>query len=455
MLLRWTLSLRGLYCGASVMPRRSLLILPAALCCLALAGTRLPATTGFGPLDGGRAAVQGVRILAMAMGPDGTVYAGGRDTRDARTPGQPNPLGLGSVFLISHDQGAHWIKRVNDEPAPGYVAHYPAWTDHTRWPPNFTVYQMVVDPRHPTTLYAAGGFPYGKGGRGSLHLLLRSSDGGQTWTDALIRRVNLNARPPLVTNIVVTPANRQTLTYTRAESAPALALDPHDSRRLYLVTDWLGVLRSMDGGVSWQYNPNSPTIGVSVSEQIAVDPKQPGRLYVLVQGTTFATLYRSDDSGLMWHKVRQQDQVTSSMLLEGQNLYLTGLDGVYASTDGGVHWRKAVNARTLTGFAARTTRSSTGIVGRVVQAVHDQRTAVWIVMVANDVTDKPKGLYAVDNSGRAWRFLTDGMRGLYGALATDDMQYGYRRLWLNDKTQRHILFTASQMDGLYRWSIAP
>ncbi len=121
------------------------LLLPLLVFCPLLLGTaptRSPLT--FAPLDGGQAAVQGVHVLAMVVSPDGTLYAGGRDTYDPRTPNQPNAYGLGSVFMVSYDHGAHWTKRVSEEPPPGYVTHYPPWTDHTRWPANFTVFQLVV-----------------------------------------------------------------------------------------------------------------------------------------------------------------------------------------------------------------------------------------------------------------------------------------------------------------------
>jgi len=244
-----------------------------------------------------------VHVMAMAVAPDGTLYAGGRDTHDPRTPTQPNPMGLGSVFLISHDHGVHWVKKVNEEPPPGYVTHFPPWTDNTRWPNNFTVFQLVLDRSRPSTIYAVGGFPFSIGDRGRPHLLLRSTDAGRTWADVLVHTVNLAAPSPLVTNIVVTPANRQDLTYRRVHSAQALVVDPRDPRHLYLATDELGVLRSRDGGASWQYNAPSPSAAPHVSEHMIIDPHNQKTLYLLVQDTTVALLHRSDDGGTTWRQV--------------------------------------------------------------------------------------------------------------------------------------------------------
>jgi len=422
------------------------LLLPLLVFCPLLLGTaptRSP--LAFAPLDGGQAAVQGVHVLAMASSPDGTLYAGGRDTYDPRTPNQPNAYGLGSVFMVSHDHGAHWTKHVSEEPPPGYVAHYPPWTDHTRWPANFTVFQLVVDASHPATIYAAGGSPVGRGSRGQTHLLLRSTDGGRSWTEILVRRVNLNAKPPLVTNIVVTPATRQDLTYRLVYKAPALVIDPRDTRRLYLGTDALGVLRSMDGGTTWHYTPASPNVAAHVNEQLVLDSQHPTTLYVLVQDTTVAFLHRSDDGGIHWQKVWQGSYV-SSIFLDGLILYLARGDGIYASIDRGLHWRLAVNARTLPGFTEA---------GLLDQALYDRRGNAWYVELESSANSRVDGLYATTNVGATWQLVSNGVRGAHGWLSGGVANENTSGLWLDSNGHPRVLFTASAVDGLFRWSVAP
>ena len=430
-------------------PQRLLLSF-LALCPLLLGTTSARSTVALVPLDGGQAAVQGVHVLAMAMSPDGALYAGGRDTYDPRTPDQPNPYGLGSVFMVSRDHGAHWTKRVTREPSPGYVAHYPPWTDHTRWPANFSVSQLVVDPHRPATLYAAGGFPFSRAVRGPNHLLLRSTDAGQTWTEILVRHINLASRPPLFTNIVVTPANRQDLTYRHIYNVLGFAVDPHDTRHLYAGTDALGVLRSTDGGATWQYNPASPGAANHVTEQLVLDPQRPATVYVLVQDTTQTFLYRSDDSGSHWQKL-WQGGFASGVFLEFGSLYMVRADGVFATRDRGLHWHLALDPRNVPGYV------TPGAAGTILQALHDQQTGLWMIVTDISGAADPFSLFATSNNGSTWRLLTHGDReiGKGLALAIQDMNYGYKRMWFHDHGKPLILFTASDQDRLYRWKVSP
>lgn len=400
-----------------------------------------------GPPTVGDAAVRGVHVLAMVVDPAGVLIAGGRDTYDPRTPDQPNPFGLGSVFMTSHDHGAHWATRVKREPPPGYMAHYPPWTDHTRWPSNFSVYQITLDPRRSSTIYAAGGLPFSRGSRTRPYLLLRSTDAGQTWGELLVRHVTLATTLRLETNIIVTSANRQDLTYRHAYKALALAIDPQDPRRLYAGTDGLGVLRSANGGVTWQYNPRSPSVAAHTAESLMIDPQRPMTVYALIQDTTVATLYRSDNGGSAWQPV-WHGSWTNSLLLERGTLYVAHRDGVYASSDCGAHWRRALSLQTIPGFA---TQTPFGPAGMLVQARHDRRTGGWqAVVVISSRTTADQGIYLTTDQGATWRRQSIGA-GQALTLALRDMEYGYERLWLDDTTQPLMLFTARDPDGLYRW----
>jgi hypothetical protein len=229
----------------------------------------------------------------------------------------------------------------------------------------------------------------------------------------------------------------------------ALAIDPRNPRRLYLGTATAGVLRSTDGGTSWVYIPGSPSVLTGVAEQLLLDVHHPQTLYVLVQGTTFARLYRTDNGGttwlLLWH-----GGYTSGLVLEKSMLYLVRSDGIYASTDRGSHWHLAVNPRTLPGF---TDKTPFGPAGLVVQAVHTQ--GIWYVVDDNAVKPALTGLFGTANAGMSWRLLTNGLRGPYGALADPPDDGSQTVIWIDTTVHPSILLTASHVDGLYRWSLAP
>ncbi len=98
-------------------------------------------------------------------------------------------------------------------------------------------------------------------------------------------------------------------------SIGAVALDPTNPDVVYVGTgeannaidnyDGNGLLRSTDGGQSWQ------SLGLQATARIgrvAIDPTNPDRIFVAAMGSQFSTgpdrgLYRSEDGGQSWSKV--------------------------------------------------------------------------------------------------------------------------------------------------------
>ena len=91
--------------------------------------------------------------------------------------------------------------------------------------------------------------------------------------------------------------------------------------------------------------------------------------------------------------------------------------------------------------------------GLVVQALH--RKGVWYVSQINLTVADVTGLYATTNNGATWRLLTNGVRGPRGALAGPISDGSQTVIWVDDMAGTDVLLTASQVDGLYRWSLAP
>ena len=167
------------------------------------------------------------------------------------------------------------------------------------------VIAIAVDPSNPTHLLVAG----------SAGGIWESRDAGASWA-------------PRGDNEATT-------------SIGALALHPPDPNVVYCGPgdgqgmDYLGVglLRSTDGGRSWSTLCTTPFLGHGFFD-----------LKVLPGGHMFAAsgkgLYVSDDGGVTW--LRQRTQKTWSLAVTagpGRPQLLAGCeDGVFESTDGGVHW---------------------------------------------------------------------------------------------------------------------
>jgi photosystem II stability/assembly factor-like uncharacterized protein len=205
----------------------------------------------------------------------------------------------------------------------------------------YEVYHAFLDPRDPSTAYAA-----------VRHIVWgvhvhRSDDGGRNWT--LLPSVpyhGLSGADPLRAIWYLAPGHSsepETLYAgiepaalyasrdrgeswspvdalnehpTRAHWQPAkgglalhsIYIDPRDARRIYAAVSAGGVYRSDDGGASWtpanrgvraEYLPDTqPEVGHCV-HRIVLHPAQPDRLYQQSHTGT----YRSDDRGDSWIEI--------------------------------------------------------------------------------------------------------------------------------------------------------
>jgi photosystem II stability/assembly factor-like uncharacterized protein len=125
-----------------------------------------------------------------------------------------------------------------------------------------------------------------------------------------------------------------------------------------------GIYRSADGGRSWAH------LGLRGGEQIpelAVDPRDPNRLYAAVLGHPYGPseergIYRSLDGGRSWQRVLYKDENTGGSAIaidprhpevlyaglwearlgpsEDKNSFNGAGGGLYKSTDGGTNWRR-------------------------------------------------------------------------------------------------------------------
>jgi len=413
-------------------------------------GVARHAPVPFNPLDGGKPVLPNVLVTALVALPNGTIYAGGHVmVKSTYAFANPPVVPAGSMWLVSHDQGAHWTRRVSTanvdivrQAASGTLP----WTDHHIWPADFTANTLAVAPRQPRIIYAAGctGTDALCLSTAGQHRLLRSTDGGATWSDAIVfhtKALLYTGLANLTTNIAKTPALDAVLKAGPSElpgQALDVAIDPVDNNRVYACMSGIGVLRSDNAGRTWRYS-DTPQYGwENVQCDLLIDPRNTSVVYAVdrVNGR----VYRSTDAGRTWALASDFGEKSNQHLydptLVNGTLYLTGYKGIYASGDQGRHWRLAI-PDPLPGTMVAGIRGNGG----------------WIAAFSPTARTLSTGVYGTQD-GHPWRLLVDtnayGPAHLGGAMDYDVMQGdAYTRLW--EDHAAHLVFTSGAIGGLWRW----
>ena len=250
------------------------------------------------------------RVTALAVDPRNAnvIYAGGAE---------------GGIWKTT-DGGAHWTPLTDQQPslATGSIA---------------------LDPSNPDIVYVgtgeATGYSDGYSGAG----VLKSTDGGATWTQ-------------LGASVFAGPFNVGDSGYEGGEGGAAIgsiAVNPSNGQILLASAYMLGspnpagIYRSTDGGNSWSNVFNSTN--VAHPKGVFFDPTNGNIVYASIN---YDGLYKSTDAGVTWS---HSDAAGMNPLPSGQlavalapsntstlyaNLETSTSDYIYQSTDGGVNWTK-------------------------------------------------------------------------------------------------------------------
>jgi photosystem II stability/assembly factor-like uncharacterized protein len=241
----------------------------------------------------------------------------------------------------------------------------------------------------------------------------KTTDGGRTWNPIFDRQPDNPQHSGSIGALAVAPSNPNTIYAGSGEGLRRPDLSIGD-----------GMYKSIDAGQNWRH------LGLRDAQQIAsiiVDPKDPNRLFVAVQGHPYGPnsergVFRSLDGGQTFQRVLYKDDNVGGMDLafdprNSQIIYASmwssrrppwtiggGYDGpgsgLYKSTDGGDHWRQLTKG--LPGEA-----EGIGRIGPTVSPSDPDRMYAWVN------AKKGSGIYRSDDAGESWQQVNDEER-IYG-----------------------------------------
>jgi len=250
------------------------------------------------------------------------------------------------------------------------------WATANAGLPTTNVLTLAIDPAIPSTLYA-----------GTDVGVFKSSDGGQSWSAA---NGGLAGAPQIVVNaLAIDPGSPTTLyagtsggifkTTNGAASwtsinaglsglaARVIAVDPTQPSTVYIGVDdnvnYLnyGVFKSTDGGATWTKVYSTPTAedgGAPPITALAIDPRSPSRLYLLVALNQVLT---SPDGGGSWSALNLPAADVWSLAVDPASgtVYIgTYFGSVFRTTDAGAHWTSASDGLQASGINVIATAAS-------------------------------------------------------------------------------------------------
>jgi uncharacterized protein (TIGR03437 family) len=259
--------------------------------------------------------------------PGGSVLAIGSDASSSGVIYISTSLGV----MRTSDEGKTW-KMLESLPL------------HQSGPAPAIVRSIAVDPRNPDVIYLAA----------SAQGLLKSTDGGETWTSPLQGYANVTS----MLSVTISQAQPDTIFATGyADSAP-LAFRSQDGGQTWIalapaITQVaadaaapstlyglgpLTSLRSLDNGSAWSELP-TPAACVAPQSILAYPVWQPS-LYLLCSGS----LFRSSDHGDTWELENIPDANGEFLVAQTTDPVLPVLcvasspGNIYCTTDGGATW---------------------------------------------------------------------------------------------------------------------
>jgi streptogramin lyase/photosystem II stability/assembly factor-like uncharacterized protein len=358
-----------------------------------------------------------------AVGPDG-----GADVRTiAVDPTSPSIIYAGtsgSGIFKSVDGGAHWSAINNGVPTLSAFAGLEAIVP---------VGDLGIDPRNPSTVYAAMGAPDPATGAAEYGPSLVSTNGGKDWKAAGTGLPpnsfgNAVAIDPILSGTVYMGFDPSGIFKTTDGGATwsavntgllngtikALAIDPFSSLTVYAGTG-LGVAKTVNGGASW--TPINNGLSKLNVQTLVVAPSRPSTLYASALSSSFQPgFFRSLDGGLNWAELTSPSSSGADSLAVDP----TNPSVVYASTEA---FKQIGVSKSLDGGQSW---SSVSVgVGLPTLNVTRNRLGVDPQSPSNVYFGARNGVFKTTNGGTSWTPAVTGLSGLQiAAIARDPSAAG-------------------------------
>jgi photosystem II stability/assembly factor-like uncharacterized protein len=232
-------------------------------------------------------------------------------------------LAGGSPVAIyrSNDAGESWTRQAA-----------PNLPDRGKAPFAVRVMRFARHPDRPDEIYAAleiGG-------------VMRSTDGGDSWSDCSDSLIRLSVDQPRLRSKIVSDTEAEGML-----DGHAICMSAADPDGVILAVR-MGLFCSHDGGKSWDDLRVDRFSPYSYGRDIKVSPQEPGTLYACLSvaaSSKDGALYRSRDVGKTWQRF---DKVTPHGTLmsvalhhaDAKQVYIAARYGeVFGTADGGESWR--------------------------------------------------------------------------------------------------------------------
>lgn len=227
----------------------------------------------------------------------------------------------GTLIYRSDDDGASW--RLLDVPTPNGAVRmgFP-----------MRVIRLVADPSNQKEIYA--GLEVGG--------VVRSLDGGETWTDISAGLMNY-AGETFFKSRIGTDQDQEGMM-----DLHSLAISPAAPGTVFLANR-MGLFKSTDKGESWNWMNIGRFSPLSYARDIIVSPHDPNTLYAALSIAALSSrgsLYRSTDLGETWHRFDSGVTIESTLMNIGpsgsnpDSVYCGARQGqIFGTDDGGETWR--------------------------------------------------------------------------------------------------------------------